>query len=141
MTISYDPYFQCLKKDLIEMSNSGPILSYVLELHEIHNPEPIELIFPGWVDITSGTEGPKHDPYSVSTYTYYREDTDSSCTLHVGSLSGVKFFAGDQEIKFVSEEAAINAFHVFCGLTLDQLDQYDSENYVEDPMGSPSMYI
>jgi len=140
-----NPYIQCVLSDLKKMTNKGPILNYAIEqvtcieeYEEVHQP------IPGDLTITSGVEGPSHDPYGVESFTFTKED-GSYLSLTIGSLSGSTLDGSNIETISVlpgsNEQSLIFMFETFCGMSLDDCSKLHTQNYIEDPMGSPSQYI
>lgn len=87
------------------------------------------------VNVKSGSEGPKHDPYSFAEYSF------GEFKLHLGLGNWLHF--KKLEINSTDEgvEDLIEMFCSICGCTLEEIDWYRSFIYEEDPMGRPEDYI
>ena len=91
----------------------------------------------------TGTEGPKHDPYSFEEFIY--ECNGKVTTLHMGlgvwmeSSSGKLLYARSD----AQERAIIRWFEIRIGMTMERFNKayYRVHPYFEDPMGSISDYI
>ncbi len=100
---------------------------------------------------SSCNEGPRHDPYSVDTWSVHRNG--HSYILRLGSLSGISLkidgetvwnigsflpspITGDEWDRFL-----VRLFERFVGMSLTKLQKYYHERiYVEDPMGCLADY-
>jgi hypothetical protein len=94
------------------------------------------------ISIRSGTEGPRHDPYSWSEITFTKTD-GTVIQLREGGLGYGQFtINGVQEARVYDDEYIQARFLILTGLTIARAnDIYHERFYYADPMGHPSMYI
>lgn len=95
------------------------------------------------LDVRTGSEGPRHDPYGFEERIVYVNDI--TVKLHTGLGVWCKAFAkADHPLETNDEKLAVDLFTTITGLTPEAFDRAYNRlhrNDEPDPMGSPSMYM
>ena len=95
------------------------------------------------IRMKSGSEGPRHDPYSWSEIHFTKTD-GTEVMLRAGGLGYTRLFVNGEKISesFIDDKSTDEKFEELVGMSPYKCeDVYYRKMHVEDPMGPASRYI